>query len=341
MNNLPIGLPVSCSRFSVPGFPFHALSLRLCRLREPSMPIPLPVLLDTDVGTDVDDAIAIALVCGAPECDLRAVTTVSGDVVLRARIAKKLLSLGGRPDVPVAAGIRAPVLRERNFFWLGHEGQRIVTPEENLRLAGAHAVDVLIDTVLSMHPHVVAIGPLSNLAVAIMKEPAVIEAIPHLTLMGGTLGLAEMPMEYNLGSDAEAAVLVLNAGIPTTLVPLDVTLRVAFTTRELARLRQSRARLVHTLCDAIELWAPLQQALFASVIPISADIVAFLHDPLTLALLLDPTLVTLERRRLRAAIVDGAFRLLPESGAPERAVAVAVDAPRFVEFLIERLLQLR
>ena len=74
----------------------------------------IPILLDTDVGTDVDDAIAIALVLAAPELDLRAVTTVSGDVRMRARIAKKLLKLGGRPAVPVAAGVREPVLRQRN-----------------------------------------------------------------------------------------------------------------------------------------------------------------------------------------------------------------------------------
>src|SRR5262249_56741338 len=86
----------------------------------------LPILLDTDVGTDVDDAIAMALLLAAPELDLRAVTTVSGDVHLRARIAKKLLALGGRGDVPVAAGVRAPVLRQRNFLWLRHDGQAIV-----------------------------------------------------------------------------------------------------------------------------------------------------------------------------------------------------------------------
>lgn len=305
------------------------------------MPTPLAVLLDTDVGTDVDDAIAIALLCASPECDLRAVTTVSGDVVLRARIAKKLLTLGGRASVPVAAGVRDPVLRQRSFIWLGHEGQRIVAPDEDLPVAPVHAVDLFIDTVLRQHPQVVAIGPLSNLAVAIMKEPAVIDAIPYLTVMGGALGTTQIPkVEYNLGSDAEAAVVVLNAGIPTTLVPLDVTLRVAFTTRELARLRRSRSRLVHTLCDAIELWAPMLQAFSGSLTTFSPDTVAFLHDPLTVAVLLDPTLVTLERLRLRPAIVDGAFRLLEESGAPEHTVAVAVDAPRFVEFLIDRLLQL-
>src|SRR5512140_1487788 len=101
------------------------------------MTLPCPVLLDTDVGTDVDDAIAIALLLASPELDLRAVTIVSGDTEHRGRIAKKLLTLGSRPDVPVAAGIREPILRQRNFLWLGHEGQCIIESDEPLALAAA------------------------------------------------------------------------------------------------------------------------------------------------------------------------------------------------------------
>lgn len=246
--------------------------------------------------------------------------------------------LGGRPDVPVAAGIREPVLRQRNFLWLGHEGQRIVEPDEELRLADAHAVDLLIDTVLRDRPHVVAIGPLSNLAVAIMKEPAVITSIPHLTVMGGLLQRDPgMPLlDYNLGSDAEAAVVVLNAGIPTTLVPVDTTCKVFFTGAELARLRATRSQLVQTLCAAIEVWAPIQRALSS----FQPDAVAFLHDPLTMAVLIDRSFLTFERLRLRPAIVDGNFQLIPEPGAPEFEIAVAVDAPRFLGFLLERLSRL-
>ena len=301
-----------------------------------------PILLDTDIGTDVDDAIAIALLVASPEIDLRAVTTVSGDTTLRARIAKKLLMLAQRPEVPVAAGVRDPILRQRNFLWLGHEGQRIVAPDDVLPPASRHAVDLLIDTVLRERPEIIAIGPLSNLAVAIMKEPAVIGAIPHLTLMGGALGRTpQVPLlEYNLASDAEAALVVLNAGIPTTLVPLDTTWKVFFSARELRRLRQARSPVVRTLCDAIEVWAPMQRAFFESAPHFQSEAMAFLHDPLTAAILLDRSFVSFTRLRLRPAIVDGAFQLRAEREAPECEVAVDVDAPRFVEFLLERLLRL-
>jgi len=109
------------------------------------MPPPTKLLLDTDVGTDVDDALAIGLAVASSELELRAVTTVSGDVHLRGRIAKNLLTLAGRADVPVAGGVREPLLRQRNFFWLGHEGRGIVNGDEDLALAPAHGVDLMID----------------------------------------------------------------------------------------------------------------------------------------------------------------------------------------------------
>ena len=319
-------------------------TIRRCCASLARMP-PLSILLDTDVGTDVDDAIAIALALASPEIELRAVTTVSGDVTLRARIAKKLLDLGRQSAVPVAAGIREPILRQRNFLWLGHEGKGIVAADEALALTAAHGVDLFIDTVLRERPHVVAIGPLSNLAVAIMKAPEVIEAIPHLTIMGGALGISEDPtvplVEYNLNGDAEAAQLVLDAGIPITLVPLDVTWHVRFTSTDLARLRQSPSPLVQRLCDAMDIWWPVHRDFFAGERSYGADVVAFLHDPLALSVVFERSFVTMQRMRLRPAIVDGVFRLLPDPGAPEFEVAVEVDAPRFVEFLANRLLQLR
>jgi len=300
----------------------------------------LPILLDTDVGTDVDDAIAIALAMAAPELDLRAVTTVSGDVTLRARIAKQLLMLGNRPDVPVAAGVREPILRQRSFLWLGHEGKRIVDAGAPLPLAAAHAVDLLIDTVRRDRPHVVTIGPLSNLAVALMKEPSITSAIPHLTVMGGVVGRTPgVPAaEYNLGSDPEAARLVLTAGIPTTLVPLDVTLQVFFTTLELARLRAAPSRLVQTVCDAIEVWAPIHAEFFGGTRRFAPDTVSFLHDPLAVAVVFERSFVMVQRLRLRPTIVDGAFRLVADADGSEFDVVVGVDAPQFVEFLLQRLL---
>ncbi len=148
-------------------------------------------------------------------------------------------------------------------------------------------------------------------------------------------------LEYNLCSDAEAAQVVLRAGIPTTLIPLDVTWQVFFTAADVRRLRASSSALVETLCTAIDVWAPLQRAVFGSSVELDPTVMAFLHDPLTVATVLDPSMVQYERLRLQPSIIDGAFQLVPATDAPEFQVAVTVDAPRFREILLARLLSLR
>ncbi len=304
--------------------------------------VPTPLLLDTDIGTDVDDAIALALLLASPELDLCAITCVSGDTVRRAQIAARLLQLANRNHVPVAAGVREPLLRQRSFLWIGHEGNGILEADCEPPVAAAHAVDLLIETVRRQPTEVVAIGPMTNLAVAIIKEPTVIEAIPRLTIMGGAFGIAAGPpaFEYNLASDPEAAVVVLNAGIPIRLVPLDVTWWVRMQEDDLQRLRQSGSALVRALAAAIEIWAPIQRSFFSTVPSFTADTVSILHDPLTLAALIDPSLMTWQRRRLRAVIDAGGLCLAEDASAPEIEVAVAVDAERARSFMIERLLSL-
>lgn len=305
------------------------------------MTTSLPILLDTDIGTDVDDAIALSMILASPEIELRAVTTVSGDSHRRARIARKLLDLAGRSSVPVAAGVREPVLRQRNFLWLGHEGTAIVEPEEPLRVAKQHGVDLLIETVLRERLEVIAIGPLSNLGVAIMKEPGIIDAIPQLTVMGGTIGRhGGHSFEYNLGSDAEAALVVLNAGIPTTLVPLDVTMRVVLIDDDLAPLRRSKSALLQSLCAAIDIWAGVQRGFSATQAGFDPRTVSILHDPLTVAMRIDPSLVSFESLHLRAQIVDGLFKLVEDRSAPPMQVAVDVDHRRAKAFIVERLARL-
>lgn len=301
----------------------------------------IPVLLDTDIGTDVDDAIALALLLASPELELRALTTVSGDAALRGRIARKLLALTGRDDVQVAAGIREPLLRQRSFLWMGHEGSRIVENGEPLVLSPMHGVDLLIETVLRERPHVLAIGPLTNLAVAIIKEPAVIEAIPHLTVMGGSFGQAPVPMvDYNLGSDPEASLVVLNSPIPTTLVPVDVTCQVRLAGAGLARLRACQSRIVQVLCDAMELWWPLHQAMSGGE-AYPRDAVAFLHDPLTVACVFERSFLTFREETVTAVIDDGVLLLRRDKEGRRVEVAGQVDAAAFVEFVIERLERLR
>jgi purine nucleosidase len=310
---------------------------------------PRRIVLDTDIGTDVDDALALALALASPELELVAVTTVAGDTTLRARIAARLLGLAGRRDVPVYAGSARSLASPGGFAWFGHEGRGILdaTPDA---IAAEPAVDALLrlfrdDAALEL----VAVGPLTNVAMALERDPSFARRVARLTVMGGWLrgavvGGNPLPpaVDYNLCSDPVAAARVLSAGMPTRLVSADATVQVWLTDADVAGLEHAGSPLQRVLARAIRLWAPVQQRLFAGLgAPLTPDNAAFLHDPLALACAYDESFCTMEDLAIEPAVVDGVFRSLVRTpgarGAFPVRCATAVDAPRFTAHARGRL----
>lgn len=312
--------------------------------------MPRRIVLDTDVGTDVDDALALALAMASPELELVAVTTVAGDTTLRARIAARLLALAGRADIPVHAGCTQPLASPGGFAWFGHEGEGILEDAARDVVADEPAVDALLrlfrgDDGLEL----VAVGPLTNLAVALERDPAVARRVARLTVMGGWLrgavvGGNPLPpsVDYNLCADAVAAQRVLAAGIPTRLVAADATVQVWLTNADVAGLERAGSPLQRALARAVRIWAPLQRRLFAGLgAPLSPDNAAFLHDPLALACVHDESFCTMEELAIEPAIAGGVFRALVRPagalGSFAMRCATAVDAARFTAHIRERL----
>jgi purine nucleosidase len=312
------------------------------------------MIFDTDIGTDVDDALALALAARSPEVDLLAVTTNCGDPALRARIARKILSLAGRDDVPVAAGCGPVLLRTAPCFTMGHEGQGILESEtDGTPYAPQHAVDLLVDRIREApeKPTIVTIGPVTNIALAIIKEPWIIDRVAELVIMGGCLypervsvGDDIIPpefaprMEHNLGSDPEAAQVVLGAGIPTILVPVEVTNKVWLTESDRATLREAGTPLTHTLSAAVDIWIEA----FRSFVPAwglpESLARAYLHDPLAVVTAFDQRFVELEPMHVRVELGEPWLRTIREPGEePNAEVAVSVDAPAFRAFFLERV----
>lgn len=301
------------------------------------------VILDTDIGTNPDDCLALALVLASHELELVALTTVYGNVAQRARIALKLLHLRGtHSDLPVAMGADRPLLGQRPVYWAGYEGQGLLGPEdEALQPWKQHAVDLIVEAVMA-HPGeitLVAIGPLTNVALAFLREPRMVGSLANLAVMGGVVGGAHalhLPWtERNFRSDPEAAQIVLRAvpaGAPVTIVPLDVTTQVCIRPHDIERIRAAGDAYHHALADQVSLYPPFTERGFG-----------YLHDPLAVAALVDPSLVKLEP--LRAVVEPGgehtAGKLLvalPEPDAPATAnVALKVDAPRAEKFILDRL----
>jgi purine nucleosidase len=314
---------------------------------------PRPILFDTDIGSDVDDALALGLVLASADAlELVAVTTVSSDTALRARVAAGLLALAGRADVDVCPGEGLPLLRPPGRFnWFGHE-ERCVVPGAAARIAGESAPERIVRAAREVDGlEIVLVGPLTNLARALALDPELPGRVGGITLMGGHVREArigehvcEPGVDYNLCSDPEATLAVLGAGFRATLVTADVTL--ATWLREADRSRLAEAGPVaRELARQTALWTPLQRRIFTGLGgTLAGDNAAFLHDPLTVLALVDDAPLHFEDLRIVPTIERGVLRTLEVDpslgiGMPMR-VATRVDAAAAGRAIVERLLTL-
>lgn len=196
------------------------------------MPDPARIVIDTDPGQD--DAVAILTALASPEFEVLGITAVAGNVPLEltARNARIVCELAGREDVPVFAGARQPLRRplvtaEHVHGRTGLDGPDL--PDPTMALDDRPAVSWLIDT-LRAEPKgsiaICALGPLTNLALALLKAPDIAARIGRIVLMGGAyfeVGNITPAAEFNIYVDPEAAQVVFRSGIPLTVLPLDVT----------------------------------------------------------------------------------------------------------------------
>jgi purine nucleosidase len=302
------------------------------------------MILDTDIGSDVDDALALAFALRHPDIDLRAVTTVSGDTVRRARIAKKLLLIAGHDDIEVAAGERGEVSQANRSPEGGHEGQGLLEAFDDLLLSERDAVTLLLDECAAHGYEVATVGMQSNIAAALERDPSFVHEVPRLAVMGGVfapvqfLGVTLPPtIDHNLNVDQPASLRALNAGIPTMYVPADVTMSTWLTAAHLERLRSGDA-LCQALAQQIDVWTPLMQRTGRGIIP--DEYVALLHDPLTVACMVDRRFVTSERLPVTVAMYQGHVRTFIDPAAGHEAEVVrSVDAAGFADFWLETVLR--
>ena len=245
-----------------------------------------PIYLDCDTG--VDDALALALLLGTPHAELMGVGTVSGNTGAEqaARNTLDLLALGGRGDVPVAVGTRHSLGGTFAGGSSAHGGNGIggiELPRAAADPVPVNAVDLLL-TLARARPgelRVLATGPLTNLAIALRREPRLTGLVRDVTIMGGAVrvpGNVPGRGEANIGNDPEAAAEVLAADWPVTLVPLDVTLRHRFGPADQEALRAHGTPLSTAL-------AAMLTAYFDHYEPVLGERRVPLHDPLAAAVL--------------------------------------------------------
>ena len=308
------------------------------------------IIIDTDPGQD--DAVAILLALASPEeLEVLGIVAVAGNVGLHhnATNARKIVELAGRTDVPVYAGCSRPLRRalvtaEHVHGVTGLDGPDL--PDPTIALQAQHGVDYIIDTLMAAEPGTITLctlGPLTNIAMALIKQPAIASRIAEIVMMGGAyfeVGNITPAAEFNIYVDPEAADIVMRCGAPITMLPLDVTHQVQSTPERLAAmlaLGNASATAAHAMLTFSETFDLAKYGWDG----------APLHDPTVIAWLLRPELFA---GRLCNVVVETASELTVGMTVADywhvtrrdRNVNYLrhVDAVGFYALLLERLARL-
>jgi inosine-uridine nucleoside N-ribohydrolase len=302
------------------------------------------VIIDCDPGHD--DAAAIILAARSPEVELVGITCVAGNVEVEKTSlnALKLCGLAGIRKVPVVKGMAKPLFGELLMATAVHgkSGLDGVTlPPTDLRLHPGHAVDFLIETFLATDREITLIptAPLTNIAMAMLREPRIIPRIPQIVLMGGAMGMGNVTpsAEFNIYTDPEAAKVVFESGVPIVMVGLDVTHKAPLTPQHLEMIARHGTPVSEALTAMFRFY-------LGAIGKLGAHEYASLHDACAVAAVCDPTLITTQLMRVDIELTGEFTRgrtvcdpHLAHGRPPNARVGVDFDAGRYFTMLTERL----
>lgn len=287
-----------------------------------------PLIIDTDPGKD--DAVAILLALAAPEIlDVRMLCAAAGNVGLEQTTANalRLLEVAGRTDIPVHAGCPRAILQPPETVPHIHGadglgGARLPPPAT--AISGVHAVHAIIEGVReSTQPVCIAgIAPLTNIALALVMAPDIVDGIAEIAVMGGSFSRGNITpyATFNIYCDPHAASIVFDSGASVTMVGLDITRRTMPTPGWIAELRASATPAATVIAD---LWS---------------DPTAFMNDACVIAHMLAPELFRTERMRVEIEIVDPVEmgRTRAAEGEPNVSVVTDIDVEGFFALLLDR-----
>lgn len=305
------------------------------------------IILDTDPG--VDDALAFLLAFNSPEVKVEAVTTVAGNVnhTKGHNNAKKLLEFIGATNVPVCAGAEKPLIRVMSHAEEFHGNTGLgdaELPEPTLKTDPGNAVEMIIEKVdeLGKKLILVAIGPLTNIASALLADPKLPKKVDKLVIMGGAfnltpygLGNANAVAEFNIWHDPEAAKIVFNSGLPIVAIGLDTTTHPDYRMSvdmfdKIKAKKDRRSKLVVDLCKSL----------------VDKFNGFSLHDPQALAYVIDPTIFKTKKYKVDIevqgeltrgmTVVERRYYLRIKEDA-NTEIIVEVDAKRFLSLIMDRI----
>jgi purine nucleosidase len=285
----------------------------------------IPIILDTDLGDSIDDAMALAFALRSPELDVRAVTTVIDDVESKTRLAWKMLGIFNRRDIALAMGATEPLL-DPVMATSSKEFDLLTRNDTIPDSARRRAVDLIVDTLLQSRQKitVVAIGPLTNIALALKADSRIKNNIERIVIMGGAYFTNDA--EYNFKRDRTAAEIVFLSGVPITAVGLDVTSQGKLREKDLDQLRLATdptGQFIVRLLDLAE--------------EETHEAHPTLHDPLAIAAIFRPDLVDFQPGSVDIPLSGGGQAVFRPEAASKTKVGSKVNAAAFLDLFTERM----
>ena len=320
---------------------------------------PKKIIFDTDPGTD--DAMALMLALNSPELDVRAITVVPGNVTAKQGLenALRMVSLANRCDVPVAGGAQHPLFQKliTAEFWHGKNGLADIELPPSKCKADEHFGPDLIIQLVHASPHeitLVPVGPLTNIALAISKDPSIVPLVKEVVIMGGSIsgGNVNAAAEANIYNDPEAAQIVFQAGWPLTMVGLDVGDKTLLSQKYLDQLNVKHGPVNDFMHSVAQFLVTLSAKFGSPGTP--------MYDPLAVGVAIDPTLVkapalhvdvetrgeftrgeTVANRRgaVERNVLHGDRFIIEgvDEVKPNAKVCTDVDADRFLQMFVSRI----
>ncbi len=283
--------------------------------------MPLKILLDTDIGSDIDDAVALAYLLRKPDCSLLGVTTVTGDAVNRARLAKALCEAAGK-SIPIFPGLETPLVIE----------QRQVYAAQAERLTGGtasfpkgQAIDFMRTTIRQNPGEVtlLAVGPFTNIATLFKLDPEIPHLLKELVIMGGKFSDYPTPWgptEWNAIVDPHATAIVFSSGVPLRAFGLDVTWQLSMTPDQVTQ-KFKGDELLEIVLDWSRVWFQERELLH-------------FHDPLAAAAIFNPDICKYKRGHVQVELEEAEllgvthFQSSPDGGI---RAAESVNADNFFQ----------
>jgi purine nucleosidase len=307
------------------------------------------IIIDTDPGQD--DAVAIMLALASPELDVLGITVVAGNVPLTLTQinTRKICELAGRPDMKVFAGADRPLVNRLVTAEQVHGGSGLdgpVLPDPTMPLQKQGAVDFIIETLMTHSSGEVTLctlGPLTNIAKALQKEPRIAPRIKRIVAMGGGFfegGNVTPAAEFNIYVDPHAAHIVFTSGVPITLIPLDCTHKALTTNKRMEKFRAMKNKSGPAMAEMMDFFERFDELKYGTD-------GGPLHDPCVIAWMLQPELFTsrfvnvvieTESNLTMGMTVIDWWRVTERT--PNTTVCGGIDADKFFDLLTERVAKL-